>query len=634
MLGEVFGTEGFQGIISYRTSVPLKSVGLPSICDYVIWYCKDPAKKKFRDLYVPREVGEGTVYTSIELPNGDRRKMTANEKREPQTIPKDCRVFCTENLVSSGYTQTCIFDFEYRDKKYSPTSGKSWKTTLDGMKVLAEHKRIDDSGSTLRYVLFYDDYPVMKLTNLWTDMKGESDKVYAVQTASKVIQRCMLMTTDPGELVFDPTCGSGTTAYIAEQWGRRWITCDTSRVAVTLAKQRLMTAAFDYYQLAHPDEGVGSGFTYKTVSHVTLGSIANNPEIKPCMTRAGIEAAIAKYADRETLYDQPEIDRSKTRVTGPFTVEAVPAPAVRPVETVVTSQPVLLDPQSRLPGVPDPDVQTRLALTADISVARYGETARQAEWRDELLKTGIRGKGGQRVEFSRVEPLGGTRWLQADAETKGEKAERAIISFGPEHAPLEQRQVELALEEARTLKPTPRLMIFAAFQFDPEAAKDIDETNWPGIALLKVQMNADLLTDDLKKKRASNESYWLIGQPDIEVRRTEADLFQVEVLGFDYYDTVRGTIDSGGKEKIAMWLLDTDYDGRSLYPRQVFFPMAGPKDGWARLAKDLKAEINEELIEQYRETVSLPFAAGEHRRAAVKIVDDRGIESLRIVRLD
>ena len=210
-----------------------------------------------------------------------------------------------------------------------------------------------------------------------------------------------------------------------------------------------------------------------------------------------------------------------------------------------------------------------------------------------------------------------------------------VISFGPEHAPLEQKQVELAIEEAQTLVPKPKIIVFASFQFDPEAAKDIDETDWPGVTLLKVQMNADLLTEDLKKKRASNESFWLIGQPDIVLKKikdgNDKNKYQVEVMGFDYYNTKTGTIDSGGNEKIAIWMLDTDYDGRSLLPRQVFFPMAGENDGWARLARNLKAEIDEELIEAYRGTVSLPFEAGIHKRVAVKIVDDRGIESLRIL---
>ena len=417
------------------------------------------------------------------------------------------------------------------------------------------------------------------------------------------------MTTDPGDLVIDPTCGSGTTAYVAEQWGRRWITCDTSRVAITLAKQRLMTTTFDYYDLAYPIEGIGSGFVYKAVPHIQLKSIANNPEIKEGMPKAQIDALIAKYAEQETLYDQPKVDNKKVRVTGPFTMEAVPAPVVKPLDDIE-------------------DI-----VSADISIARSGETARLSEWRDEMLKTGIIARGGQRIAFSRVEPLAGTRWLHADAETKGDSPERAVIVFGPENAPLEQRQVALALEEAAMLLPKPAMVVFAAFQFDPEAAKDIDETPKAliGMTLLKAQMNTDLLTDDLKKKRSSNQSFWLIGQPDVELRQLAGGKYQVEVHGFDYYNPLNGTIESGDTRRIAMWMLDTDYDGRSLYPRQVFFPMAGEKDGWARLAKNLKADIDEERIEAYRGTVSLPFDLAADHRVAVKIVDDRGIESLKIM---
>ena len=212
-----------------------------------------------------------------------------------------------------------------------------------------------------------------------------------------------------------------------------------------------------------------------------------------------------------------------------------------------------------------------------------------------------------------------------------------MVSFGPDHAPLEQRQIARALEESQTLMPRPKMVVFAAFQFDPEAAKDIDETNWPGVTLLKAQMNADLLTDDLKRKRAGNESFWLIGQPEVEVERIEegehAGKVRVSVHGFDYYNTRTGGIESGGSNRIAVWMLDPDYDGRSLFPRQVFFPMTGPREGWDRLARSLRTEIDQSLIAAYHGTVSLPFAPGEHERAAVKIVDDRGIESLKIMDL-
>ena len=234
-----------------------------------------------------------------------------------------------------------------------------------------------------------------------------------------------------------------------------------------------MAPVFDYYKLASPDEGVANGFVCRTVPHLTLKSIANNPEIREGMTRDEIAVAIAKFAEQEVLYDQPEVDRSKVRVTGPFTVEAVPAPAVRPItEIVVESQPVDLEEQPALPGIGSLEDQSKLQFTENVSVARYGETLRQRQWRDELLACGIRAKGGQRIEFARLEPLGGTRWLQSEGETKGSKPERVVVSFGPEHAPLEQRQVSMALDEAQQLRPTPTMIIFATFQFDPEAAKD------------------------------------------------------------------------------------------------------------------------------------------------------------------
>jgi adenine-specific DNA-methyltransferase len=614
LMDELLGTKNFCSLITVVKTSAQEAEILPSVCDYLLWYAKTSEKVKYRKLRVAKQLGDpGTSeYNRVEFKDGSRRVLTDEEQEDWSKLPAGARPYRQDNIVSQRPPGD--FPVEFQGKTYRPITGY-WKTGIEGMAKLIEAKRIEQRGAMLSYVRFYEDFPYKPISNYWADVRFSSrseQKQYVVQTAARAIERCLLMTTDPGDLVIDITCGSGTTAYVAEEWGRRWITCDTSRVALTLAKQRLMAAVFDYYELAHPHEGVGSGFKYKTVPHVTLKSIANN-----------------ELADQEVLYDQPFVDNSRARVTGPFTVEAVPAPVVKPLVEVKDDQP------------------------ADESIARSGETLRQAEWRDELLKSGIRGKKGQYILFSRVEPLPGTRWLHAEAETKPNdkgadsvkdperlygKPQRVVISFGPEHAPLEQKQVELAIEEAQTLVPKPKIIVFAAFQFDPEAAKDIDETDWPGVTLLKVQMNADLLTEDLKKKRASNESFWLIGQPDINLSKVkdgkDKGKYRVEVMGFDYYNTKTGTIESGGNEKIAMWLLDTDYDGRSLLPRQVFFPIAGENEGWSRLARNLKAEIDEELIEAYRGTVSLPFEAGKHKRVAVKIVDDRGIESLRIIEVD
>jgi len=628
LMDEVFGSENFVSLITFKKTSGQTDKYLAGVNDFLIWYGKDQKRLKYHQLYLERTAETlSSAYTWVETTDGQCRKLTNAELSGDKPIPEGHR-FMTASLFSQGFRTNTSVPYAFQGRTFDPGGDKNWKTTLEGLDRLANHNRLIISGATLCYKRYANDFPVVALTDFWDDTIVSTfvaAKIYVVQTAAKVIQRCLLMTTDPGDLAFDPTCGSGTTAYVAEQWGRRWITCDTSRVALTLARQRLMTAAYDYYELAHPQEGVGSGFKYKTVPHVTLKSIAND---EPPAT--------------ETLYDQPLVDHKVTRVSGPFTVEAVPAPAVQSIDSLLSSdQPAT--------GTLPPD---HGALIPDHSIARSGETLRQAEWRDELLKTGLRGKAGQHIRFARLEPLPGCRWLHADGETRpsAEGADsvredapaynplRAVVSFGPQHAPLEQRQVASALEEAQTLVPRPKLVIFAAFQFDPEAAKDIDETHWPGVTLLKAQMNADLLTDDLKKKRASNESFWLIGQPDVQVERIAAGAdkgkVRVSVHGFDYYNTKTGTIESGGADKIAVWLLDTDYDGRSLFPRQVFFPLAGENEGWARLARVLKAEIDSDRIEAYRGTVSLPFEPGEHRRIAVKIVDDRGIESMKVVRLD
>jgi adenine-specific DNA-methyltransferase len=620
IMDEVFGEDQFISLITVRKTATPSDL-LDSAFFYIVWYARDISQIKYRALFADKPCDEwarGTPGGSwgVEI-DGNRRALTPEEKRNTNILPSGARVYCLSKLNSAGAASTEQV-FEFGNQKFTPGPGAHWKTTLDGLQKLVRANRIELRERPW-FVRFYSDFPLQRMSNLFEDTAGKSSEmIYVVQTQPDVIGRCILMTTDPGDLVLDPTCGSGTTAYVAEEWGRRWITCDTSRVAITLAKQRLMTAQFDYYELAHPDEGVGSGFHYKVVPHVTLKSIANNHEIREGMTREQIDAAVAKYADQETLYDQPYVDKTRVRVTGPFTVEAVPAPTVRSLEEIETD---------------------KSPLPADASVARKGATLRHAEWRDELLKTGLRGKGGHHIDFARVEPLAGTRWLHSDAETKGGKPERVVISFGPEHGLLDRNQVELAWEEARTLSPRPAIIVFAAFEFDPDAAKEIDSLTKEktGMTFLTAQMNADLLTEDLKKKRASNQSFWLVGRPDVELREiTKGEhkgKWEAQVQGFDYYNTRTGTIESGDTSKIAMWLLDTDYDGRSLYPRQVFFPMADDDEGWARLARNLKAEIDSELIEKYRGKVSLPFEPGPHKRIAVKIIDDRGIESLKVVEL-
>lgn len=587
---ELFGVENFVSQIFFQKTGGFNPKYLSNIGDHLIWYAKDKKQLKYRQLLLFKnkpDFGDPN-YTWIELPDGSDRKMSMDERMGRTQIPNGARIFRYGPLQSSGSASEPQ-PFEFDGKTYYPAPNNHWKTTLQGLERLKKKGLLLKTGNNIAWKLHWDNYPAMNLANVWLDTQsggfGDSG-IYVVQTTNKVIQRCMLMATDPGDLVLDITCGSGTTAFVAEQWGRRWITCDTSRVAITLAKQRLMTATFDYYKLAHEEQGVGSGFVYKTVPHITLKSIANN---EPPAT--------------EILYDQPEIDKTKVRITGPFTIEALPAPVVKPLD--------------------------------DIGDAEEDYSARQTDWRDQLLATGIMGRGGDRLEFSRVEALSGTKFLQAEAETKEETPRRAVICFAGETKPLDSRMVAMAMDEVERLRPAPKLVIFAAFQFDPEAAKDIDEYIYPGVTVLKAQMNTDLMTEDLKKKRSSDQSFWLVGQPDVELIRDGRSKrkFKVKVNGFDYYDVKKGTVESGITSRIAMWMLDTDYDGMCIEPKQVFFPMGGKKDGWNKLAKTLRAEIDPDLIEKYAGNESLWFMAEPNTRIAVKIIDDRGIESLKVIRI-
>jgi len=669
IMDEIFGSENFVSIITVRktgavSSPDAKLNSLATIGDFIVWYANNKKKMKYQQLFTDKQdSGSAEAQYKLHDTNGAYQSVT---------------------IESNGYSESFHFPITLNSLEYRPAQTRHWSTTERGIYRTAHAGRVLKNDSKIRFKKYLSDFPVTPIANIWTDLMGASGLIYVVQTNEKIVERCMLMTTDPGDLVLDPTCGSGTTAFVAEKWGRRWITCDTSRVAVTLSKQRLMTASYDYYELKYPHEGLRGGFIYKTVPHVTLKSIANNseidgiyermqpgiseqlerlnkelrsgpaPEFKPAegfrkgqmislareslmewevpfdwpnewpevaaqafedFNKARIrmqqkmDECIAAHADQETLFDQPTVSKNKLRITGPFTVEAVPFPSVKS-----------LDESS---GPQD----------ADVSIARTGESGRQHQWRDELLKTGIRGKGGQILKFTDLESLP-TDAIVRNLHATGhlDSGERVVVSFGPEHAALEQRQVTNALNEAGSLFPLPKMIVFCAFTFDPEAAKDIDALR--GITALKAQMNTDLLTEDLKKAKSSNQSFWLMGQPEVEVRYRKDGQYEVEVHGFDYFDTVKGELVSGGKSKIAMWSLDTDYDERSLFPKQVFFPMAGKGEGWEKLKKNIRAELDESKLEQFHSTVSLPFEAGDNRKVAIKIVDDRGIESLKVLALD
>lgn len=688
LLDEVFGTKNFVlSIILKKKSVTTQT---DPVNDFIVWYARD--KKHLKTIPIienRRSPDEDSKFNMLVSPAGQYKRTVNLDEQDIESLLDNGWKWARGNypIVSQHPHEERSKNYRYRHRQKKCGINKQWRfDLLEQMPRLERANRLfDGGGDSLGGVIFWDDWGAAYPSNIWS-FHGEKYPIYVVQTTTRAVERCLLMTTDPGDLVLDPTCGSGTTAYVAEKWGRRWITCDTSRVAVALAKQRLMTASYDYYELKYPQEGLKGGFIYKTVPHVTLKSIANNPDIDsihdrlhPAITRAlallngtlkthpprerfkvseggrkgqmldfakgdGFEEwevpfdypddwpeaartpfdafhsarqamqrqmddSIAAHAEQEVLYDQPAASKTRLRITGPFTVEAVPFPSVRSLDETTGTSP-----------------------EADASIARTGESGRQHQWRDELQKTGIRGKGGQMLRFTDLEALPSDQDIRnLHASGHLDNGERVVVSFGPEYAALEQRQVENALAEAGRLFPLPKMIVFCAFAFDPEAAKDIDALR--GITALKAQMNTDLLTEDLKKARASNQSFWLMGQPEVEVRQRPDGLYEVEVHGFDYFDTVKGELISGGKSKIALWALDTDYDERSLFPRQVFFPLAGKGEGWEKLRKTIRAELDESRLAQFHGTISLPFAAGDHRRIAVKIVDDRGIESLKVMML-
>lgn len=587
VIAEIFGEKNYIALIKFQKTGGLASSLMASTTDYLIWYAKDKEHIKYRQLFLPREIGDTALdrYDYIELANGDIRRLTKKEIQGIDTIPLGKRLRYT-TLLSDGSASTAQ-EVEFEGEIFSPRYGKHWKTNPEGIKKLIKQRRIVKLGKTIWYKRYVDDFLMIPMNDRWESLQIGVELVYVVQTSSQVIQRCLLMSTDPGDLVLDPTCGGGTTAYVAEEWGRRWITCDTSRVAIQLAKQRVMTAQFSYYEMAQPDEGVSSGFKYKTVPHITLGSIANDEPTK-----------------HETLYDQPAIVKNKVRVTGPFTVEAVPGIRTKPIEGHL------------------PDVSDKTNPTNPVS-------EKLNDYLDSIRLSGIRSYHNEGITFNSVEVAEGFNEIHAfgNIDANGEYKKCAIV-FGPDYAPMEQTQIERTMDEIRNMAEKPKMVVFCSYAFDPEASKDIDNIKITGLQILKAQMNTDLLTKDLKKKANTNRPFWLIGEPDIEISKTKDGKYQVEVKGFDYYDPRTQELKGGSTDKIAVWMLDTEYDNRSLFPSQIFFPMQDEKRDWTKLAKVLNGEVDEELLEQYTGTVSIPFTPSDKRTIAVKIVDDRGVEML------
>jgi len=640
IMDEVFGPTNFCSVISFVKTSGFSPRLLSNICDYLIWYAKDIERVKYRKIFLPKLIGEegATQYNWIESFDGSIiRLMTDDERDNIEKTAQEYRIFAHGDLSaqgSSGNTEP----FQWNNETFKVPNNCHWKTTSDGLKRLAESNRLMALGNSLRYKRYLSDFPVFPVSNIWTDtgISGFADKkLYVVQTNPSAIERCILMTTDPGDLVLDPTCGSGTTAYVAEQWGRRWITNDVSRVPLALARQRLLTATFPYYQLKDETRGPAGGFVYLRkqnkkgeevggiVPHVTLKSIANK-----------------EPPAEEVLVDRPEVVSNITRVTGPFCVEGtIPAPMdwqegtaesesqeeqgsftdrmlevlrKSPVLQVGGGQTVTLK-QIRLPA-------KTLSLSAEALVSPPPQPSpARGEGDIEAVASAKGGEGDKDMVTVLTSPLLG-----------GDKEPSVALVFGPENGAVSEKLVNEAAREAHNKGY--RHLYVIGFAIQPNARQLVDHCEAVvGIAATYVQATPDLMMGDLLKNLRSSQIFSVCGLPEIGLRRIKPQAkgemikYQVTLLGLDVFDPATMETMHRQGDDVPAWLLDTDYNGLCFHVCQAFFPRTA---AWDNLKKALKGTYEESVWDHLAGTVSAPFEAGEHGQVAVKVIDDRGNELL------
>lgn len=602
IMDEVFGSENYCSLITFRKKLmPMGSDVTESVSDYIIWYSKNRQQIKSRPLYKKKNVQGNNTWSYIQLTDGTNRRMTKEERSDHSKLPNGCRIFTSASLQPAQYRKNQDFIFEFNGVKYNPPGGVCWKTDFEGMTKLAKLNRLLPAGKSLRYILFHDDYPVMKYTNLWADTSGAIGASYVVQTNNEVIKRCILMTTDPGDLVLDPTCGSGTSAYVSEQWGRRWITIDTSRIALNIAKQRLMTANFPYYKMYDEEyNDIRQGFQYKTVPHITLKSLTNN-----------------EPAAEEVLYDQPLEDKKKIRVAGPFTVE-----------TLQNFEPV--SPET----LDDGSQQEEDNGSFEERVFAHLKSAG--------VKNGIK---NEQAVFIRVERLADS-YLHAegfyiDSENKERKA---YFHIGPKFGTVAKKAVNEAVKSCRHRGDGDWLIILG-FSFESAIANQQVTQSIGSFEVTKVRMHDDLMQDGLLKKDKKAASFVTIGEPDIQFHKNGSTA-QVEVCGLDIYDPIKDLVKARNVEDIAYWMVDDDYDGSNFVVKQVFF-CGGKKDefkkwrkGLDTIAKDkakkkveqtLKIEIDDEAFDRLYGFKSHPFDFNEGQKVAVRVISQFGEESTKVL---
>lgn len=609
LMDEVFGSENYMSLITYKTSVGLGGNYLDSVSNYIVWYAKNKDNIKYRQLFKETTLGEAgaTRYNSIELPDGTT--CSASEFRS-KDIPQGARFFFKQGLTSRTGTESTQFPISFNGKLYRPTAG-GWRTGKKGIERLIQKNRIAVEGARLTFKKFYDDFGCIAINDFWDDVSGgissrTDPKVYVVQTSVKVIQRCILMTTDPGDLVLDPTCGSGTTAYVAEQWGRRWITIDTSRIALNIAKKRLTTALFPYYEL-YDEEGknIRQGFKYKTVPHITLKSLAN--DLPPA---------------EEILYDQPKEDKKRIRVSGPFTVETLQAYNV--------TSPDDLD------RTPDEEEENRLFQERIFS---------------HLQTNGVRnGDKTQQAIFHGMEPVPNP-YLNAKGWYKdGNGMDRlAYFMIGPKFGTVSKMAVNRALQEFRAIGQNDGAswLILLGFSFEDNINEK--DYNMGSFTVSKVRMHDDLMQDGLIKKDRGAGSFITIGEPDIALIRDEdGEHCHIEIRGLDIYDPIKDDVKARSVDDIAYWEMDDNYNAQAFIVTSMHFCGGNKKEyePWKKsldkMAKQsaktkkkaettLRLEMCDELWDTLYDFKSEPIPYEPGRKICIRVVSQFGEESSKVI---
>ncbi len=697
LMDEVLGEDNFISDLVFAKTVGQTSDYIPGITDYLLWYGKDRSRLKYRPLLRLKSLGgEGTTgYRFAERGPFDWRPLTAAEKSGSQPVPGDVRLVAVGDLSSqrqgreAGEGSAMHFPVLLNGRKYFPSGTRGWSTTEGGMKRLVAANRVYASGrSGIGYVRYLDDFSGMPIANIWTDTVGQSQyggtKSYVVQTANKVLERCILMTTDPGDLVLDPTCGSGTTAYVAEQWGRRWITADTSRVALALARARIMGARYPWYLLADSPEGrhkeaevtrtapseapthgdIRQGFVYERVPHITLKSIANNAEIDVIWERSqetleplreGLNKALSKAweeweipreagkgwsAEAQKLHAQwweqriarqKEVDASiaaKAEQEYLYDKPYVDSSRVRvagpfTVESLSPHRVLAVDQDDELIDVADAAEGRRERATPGEEETDFAQMVL-----DHLKTAGVQQAHKEdKIVFTAITGWPG-RFICAEGRyTEGEHERRAGIFVGPEFGTVARPDLVAAAREAADAGFD--VLIACAFNYDAHSA-EFDKLG--RIPVLKARMNPDLhMAEELKNTGAGN-LFVVFGEPDIEIAEAGDGQIRVTIKGVDVFHPQSGEITSSGPEGIACWFIDTDYNEESFFVRQAYF--LGANDPYKALKTTLKAEIDEEAWASLHSDTSRPFPKPSSGRIAVKVINHLGDEVMKVFGVD